>query len=66
LVGSFKTVAVNCWVVFSGSRSAPAGAEEIVIAGIVTVAEPVAEGLAAEAAMIVTVKSLRGGADGAV
>jgi hypothetical protein len=49
----------------TGSSELP-GAVDIVMAGIVTLAEPDAEGLATEVAVMVTVKSLPGGVVGAV
>jgi hypothetical protein len=65
LAGSFETVAVNCWAMFTGS-SAPPGAADTVIARTIRLAEPNAEGFATEAAVMVTAKSLPGGVVGAV
>lgn len=65
LAGSFFTVAANCWVTFTGS-SAPRGAVESVIAGTSAIARADAEGSATEVAVMFTVKSVGGGAEGAV
>lgn len=65
LFGSLPTVAANCWVMFTGSRALP-GAIEMVMAGTVTVAAAWGMLFAGEVAVMVTVKSLGGGVEGAV
>jgi hypothetical protein len=65
LAGSSPSVAVNCWLTFTGIRALP-GVTATVIAGTVTLAVPDAEVLVTEVAVTVTVKSLAGGVVGAV
>jgi len=65
LLGSLATVAVNCCVV-PASTVAFRGSVSTVIAGTVMLAEADAKRLATDVAVRVTVKSLIGGALGAV
>ncbi len=64
-IGSFPTVALNCWEMFTGIR-ALVGAAETVIAGTVTAEAPDTAGLKTEVAVIVTARSLVGTVAGAV
>jgi hypothetical protein len=64
-VKSLPTVAVNCWVRFTGNSPLP-GVTEIVIAGTVTVWVFDAAVLNTEVAVMETNKSLTGGVVGAV
>ena len=65
LLGSLVTVAVKiCWV--PAATVAPFGSTEIMIAGTTTFADADIVGVAAEVAVMVTVKSFDGGLAGAL